>query len=75
MQAFGDPPVFAFWFWLIHMKVAPKVYLVLLYPTLPPWGGNLCVVTLAVCKESRLYPTRLETRTKESNMYASQWVH
>ena len=29
---------------------------------------------LAVCKESMLHPTRLETRTKESNMYASQWA-
>ena len=28
---------------------------------------------LAVCQESMLHPTRLETRTKESNMYASQW--
>ena len=29
---------------------------------------------LAVCKKSMLHPTRLETRTKESNMYASQWA-
>ena len=29
----------------------------------------------AACKVSMLYPTRLETRTKESNMYASQWAH
>ena len=51
--------------------------LLLIYPMFTPWGEYWLrpYVTLAVCKESRLYPTRLETRTKESNMYASQWVY
>ena len=39
-------------------------------------GGLAAIAArpLAVCQESMLHPTRLETRTKESNMYASQWA-
>ena len=42
----------------------------------PLLGGPVAIAAgpLAVCKESMLHPTRLETRTKESNMYASQWA-
>ncbi|PYZ99323.1 hypothetical protein A6K26_009870 [Gammaproteobacteria bacterium 2W06] len=40
-----------------------------------PFPHSVLVLALAACKESVLLPTRLETRTKESNMYASQWAH
>ena len=51
--AFGDRPAFAFR-WIIHMKVAPKWYLVLLYPTLPPWGGTQATgCSLSRCAKSR----------------------
>ena len=34
----------------------------------------LCTGRISVASRSASSPTRLETRTKESNMYASHWV-
>lgn len=41
----------------------------------PPGGGQPgCTCALETLALWAFHPTRLETRTKESNMYASRWV-
>ena len=38
------------------------------------FGRALCTCALETLAFWAFHPTRLETRTKESNMYASRWV-
>lgn len=38
------------------------------------WRAIFCTCALETLALWAFHPTRLETRTKESNMYASRWV-